>query len=142
VDFSRPYYHNKFTLLTIGDGNYENPIRDGMSIGVQTGTLMHQWIKKQSFDVKIISMDRNLELVEDLKNRRIDALLLDEISTKEIIKSNPSVNMSSIPLNNVNDSGISIALRKDSSLVKDINEAIAQIEESGEMQSLRLKWGL
>lgn len=142
VDFSKTYYRNDFALLTKGDYDPVKPIRTGMVIGVQTGTLMYSWITSQSLDIKIMSMDRTVELVEDLKNGRLDGVLIDDISAREIMKMNPDSNLVSAKLTNVNETGIAIAIKKGSPLLKKINYALEVLEKNGTLQKIKDKWGM
>lgn len=142
IDFSKPYYFNKFALLVKGEYDSNNPIKSGMKIGVQAGTVMHQWIKNYSVDVNVMTMDRNLELVENLKNQRIDGILLDEISAKDIMQNNPTEGLSIVSLNSVHDDGISIGVKNNSPLLDGINKALTELEENGKLDELKKKWGL
>ncbi len=140
VDFSTPYYHNEFSLLISGDYDKSNPIKKGMRLGVQTGSLMYSWIINQHLDVDVVSMDRIVELVEDLKNGRLDGILIDDISAKEIIRINNNAALSSIILDNVNKTGISIASKRGSKLGKKINEALSIMKKDGSLQEIKDAW--
>ncbi len=142
VDFSKPYYFNKFAMLVIGQYDNLDPIKKGMKIGVQTGTLMHQWLQKQKLDIEIVTMDSNIQLVEELKTRRLDGILFDAVSGREVINANQYLPLNLVTLSGVDDNGMSIAVKKGSPLLDKINDAIAELTDSGELASLKLKWGL
>jgi len=142
IDFSTPYYFNKFAMLVIGEHDKVDPIKPGMKIGVQTGTLMHQWIKKQKIGIDIVTMDSNIQLVEDLKSKRLDGILFDSVSAKSVINANPYLDLNLINLQGVSDNGMSIGVKKDSLLLERINSSIAKLVESGEIAKLKEKWGL
>jgi ABC-type amino acid transport substrate-binding protein len=143
VDFSIPYYSNSFALLISQDADKDDPIKKGMSIGVETGTLMHQWILKQDLEIKVVSMDSNDELFIALKDKKIDGLLLDNSTAKYLLKSDSAFsNMTVIQLKGVSDSNIAIAVRKDDPILERINAAISELESSGFLRKLKDEWGL
>lgn len=142
IDFSTPYYFNKFAMLVIGDHDKVNPIKAGMKIGVETGSVMEQWIKNQDIALDIISMDNNIKLIDTLKSNNLDGILFDDISAKSIINSNPYIAFNLIALQGVNESGMAIGIMKDSPLLERINSAIDTLNQNGEMAKLKMKWGL
>jgi polar amino acid transport system substrate-binding protein len=142
VDFSQPYYFNKFAMLVIGQYDKVDPIKAGMKIGVQTGTLMFQWLQKQKLDIEIVTLDSNIQLVEELKSKRLNGILFDSVSAREVVNANPYLPINLVTLSGVDESGMSIAVKKDSHLLEKINKAIAELTDSGEMAKLKLRWGL
>lgn len=142
MDFSKPYYFNKFSLLMTGNYDENDPIKAGMKIGVQTATVMHQWLEKQGLDINIIAVNKNLDLIEALKSNQVDGILMDDLSAREMISLNAGMNIAIVNLNGISVSGVAIALQKNSRFLRDVNQAITELEESGEMQTLKGKWGL
>lgn len=143
VDFSIPYYSNSFALLISQDADKYDPIKKGMNIGVESGTLMQQWILKQDLEIKVLSMDSNDDLFIALKDKKIDGLLLDNSTAKYLLKSDPSFSdMTIIQLQGVSDSNIAIAVRKDDPILERINAAISELESSGFLRKLKDEWGL
>jgi ABC-type amino acid transport substrate-binding protein len=143
VDFSIPYYSNSFALLISQDADKYDPIKKGMNIGVESGTLMQQWILKQDLEIKVLSMDSNDDLFVALKDKKIDGLLLDNSTAKYLLKSDPSFSdMTIIQLQGVSDSNIAIAVRKDDPILERINAAISELESSGFLRKLKDEWGL
>lgn len=143
VDFSIPYYSNSFALLISQDADKDDPIKKGMSIGVETGTLMHQWILKQDLEVKVVSMDSNDDLFVSLKEKKIDGLLLDSSTANYLLKSDSAFSdMTVIQLKGVSNSDIAIAVRKGDPIIDRINAAISELESSGVLRKLKDEWGL
>lgn len=142
IDFSIPYYFNRCSMLVVGRYDKLDPIKPGMKIGVQTGSLMHQWIKKQKIDVEVVAMDNNTQLIEELKSNSLNGVLFDEVLSKILIEANPYLPLNLITLNGLDDHGIGIGVKKDSPLLDKINSAITALTESGELATLKLKWGL
>jgi polar amino acid transport system substrate-binding protein len=148
IDFSTPYYHDNFAILSIDNLDPHNPIQDGMKIGVQNGTLMHQWIMEQNIQVDtitkfdIISMDSNLTLIEALKNKKLDGILMDQITASSISKSNVETPMVISNLKGANTTARSIGLQKNDPLLEKINSAIHELHVSGEISKMKKEWGL
>lgn len=142
VDFSIPYYSNKFALVVKGSYDANDPLKAGMKIGTQTGTLMYQWLKAKELNIDIVVMDKVLELIEDLKNDRLNGVLLDEISARNIVQANPNSQLSVIALNDVSATGISLAVKKGSNLLSKINSAIKELEDKGTIHQIKAKWDI
>ena len=148
IDFSTPYYHDNFVILSLNNLDPNKPRQDGMKIGVQTGTLMHQWIMEQNVQVDtitkfdIITMDSNSTLIEELKNRKLDGILMDQITASSISKSSLEIPMIVNDLKGVNRTARSIGLQKDDPLLEQINSAINELHTTGELNKMKKEWGL
>ena len=143
IDFSEAYYTTKLALLKLNSSGFET-IKNGMKIGSQTGSVMYQWLvsqKQKGIDIDIIVMDDNLALVEELKNERIDAVLLDNVIAGNIQRKSDA-KLSVITLYDAEVSSFFIGLRKGDPLVSDINSALEAIKTSGMLDEMKKKWGL
>jgi ABC-type amino acid transport substrate-binding protein len=142
VDFSRPYYSNSFTLL-LNNNKFDpqNPIKEDMILGVQAGTTMHQWLNNSNLKIQVIVMDKILELVEELENKRIDAVLVDDFNGRFIAKEYEK--LFNFPLNNMQSTNMAIALQKNNLVLqKQINEALNYLANNGTLEKLKEKWAL
>jgi ABC-type amino acid transport substrate-binding protein len=143
VDFSIPYYTSSFAIMINGDSDKDEPIKKGMNIGVETGTLMHQWILKQDLEIKVVSMDLSSDLFDALKDKKIDGIILDSSTANYLFKLNPDfANMSVIPMQDINDSKIAIAVQKGDPILEKINAALTELENKGILRKLKDEWGL
>jgi len=142
IDLSTSYYSNKFAMLVVGEHDRINPIKPGMKIGVDEGSMMEQWLKKQGIGIEIVIMDSNTKLIKSLENNDLDGVLFDDVSAKAIIKSHPYIPFNLVALDGVEASGMSIGVMKDSLLLERINKAIDKLNSNGEMAKLKAKWGL
>ena len=142
IDFSTPYYYDNFAILSIDNLEPTNPIQDGMKIGVQTGTLMHQWIMKQNIQIDVVTMDNNLTLVEELKNKNLDGILMDAITANSIAKSSIETPMAVVNLKGINATARSIGVRKGDTILEKINAVINELQVSGELDEMKKEWGL
>lgn len=142
IDLSTSYYSNKFAMLVVGEHDRINPIKPGMKIGVEEGSMMEQWLKKQRIGIEIITMDSNTTLIKSLENNDLDGVLFDAVSAKAIIKLHPYIPFNLVDLAGVAASGMSIGVMKDSPLLERINSILKQLHSNGEMAKLKAKWGL
>jgi polar amino acid transport system substrate-binding protein len=142
VAFSKPYYSNSFTLLLHNNKfDTHNPIKDGMIIGVQAGTAMHQWLNNSSLKIQMIVMDKILELVEELENERIDAVLVDDFNGRFIAKEHEK--LFNFPLKDMQSTNMAIALQKNDFILKQhIDKALTYLTDNGILEKLKEKWAL
>ena len=142
VDFSDPYTFAKIAILYRGEDNFNDSkdLKD-KKIGVQLGTIWsliaHDLATSNGFS--IISLSSNLMLIEELKSKRIDAVVLEETQAKKFIEIYPS--MSRFVEKNLSSS-FAIAMSKGFLDKNNINHAIKDLRSNGIIQTLVKKWGL
>ena len=106
----------------------------GKKIGCQAGTTGELYIQESVKDAKIKSFKTGIDASLDLKNGAIDAIVLDELPAKEIVKRNPDLVI-------VNDDFMSesyaIAVKKgNTELLESINKTIADLKMNGTYENL------
>ncbi|MBQ9539400.1 MAG: transporter substrate-binding domain-containing protein [Treponema sp.] len=106
----------------------------GRTVGCQAGTTGELYLTEELQDVKIKSFKTGIDAALDLKNGGIDAVVLDEIPAKEIVKNNPKLMI-------VNDKFSSeeyaIAVRKGHvELLDSINKTIRDMKADGTYEKL------
>lgn len=142
ADFSIEYYIPKYAMLH-KKGHAIASVRDfnGKIISVQNGTTMETFLQDQlkaGVNFKLISLDKNPVMVEELKVGRVDGVLVETAQAKAFVKKNPGlISYSSIGLGS---QGYAVAFKKGSLLTKEFNKAIKSLNESGELKRLELKW--
>lgn len=141
VDFSVPYYQS--SLAVVYQKDHAPPSIGQLAsskIGVQLGSTMEKWIKENIQNLKsshIFTLDTNNLLIEKLKLRQIDFLVIETLQAKEFTKFNPSLTY--MILGKVEE-GYGIALVKDSIHLKKINQAIQILKDNGTLSDLEKKW--
>lgn len=142
IGFSIPYADANIAILFRAQDNFssEKDLKDKV-VGSQLGTIWnliaHNISHKYHF--KTTSLLNNLVLVEELKNGRIDAVILEEAQVKKFIEKNPELaSFSSMEQN----SSFAIAFPLDSPLIEEVNEAIRALKDNGTISSLLKKWEL
>ena len=142
VDFSIPYTSSRIAILYRGEDKFTDPEDlKGKQVGAQLGTIWgliaHDLAVANGFN--IISLSSNLMLIEELKSKRIDAVVLEEVQTDKFIEIYP--NLSRFVEKNLGSS-FAIAMPKDFASKKNIDHAIKALRSNGTTQTLAKKWGL
>ena len=101
----------------------------GKRIGVQAGTTGETYIKENVADTAPISYKSGMEAAMDLMNSNLDAVVLDELPAKEIVRQNPSLKILDEPLTT---EYYAIAVQKgNTELLDSINKTLQRIQEDG-----------
>ena len=106
----------------------------GKVIGCQAGTTGEIYAQEESGAKTVKSFKTGIDAALALKNGAIDAIVLDELPAKEIVKRNPDLVI-------VNDQFASeeyaIAVKKgNTELLESVNKTIASIKEDGTYEKL------
>jgi len=143
VSFTQPYFESKFSLLTLAD----KPITDlnalaHKKIGVQLGSVMESFLKDLSDadivpNIQLESLPKNIPLIQNLKLGRLDGVLVEEAQAKAFAQANPELIANLLPGGQGN---YAIALHKNTTLLNEFNQAIQNLEQSGELSKIKNKW--
>lgn len=107
----------------------------GKKIGVQAGTTGESWVQENVPGVKLSSFKSGIDAALDLKNRAIDAVVLDELPAREIVSRNPDLE---ILTGSFAREEYAIAVKKgNTALLNSVNSAIAKMADSGDYDMLR-----
>ncbi|MCR4789884.1 MAG: transporter substrate-binding domain-containing protein [Treponemataceae bacterium] len=106
----------------------------GKKVGVQAGTTGEWWVEENVEDVELVSFKTGIDAALDLKNGSIDAVVLDELPAKEIVKRNPDL---VIVKDKFAKEEYAIAVKKGNTKVLEaVNSTIAAIKANGEYEAL------
>ena len=109
----------------------------GKKIGVQAGTTGEAWVQENVADANIASFKTGMDAALDLKNRAIDAVVLDELPAKEIVARNADLKIIKDPEFTNNKEAYAIAVKKgNAELLSSINKTIADMKANGEYEKL------
>lgn len=142
VEFSLPYTDARIAVLCRREDGFREP-KDlrGKKIGSQLGTIWsliaHDMSAQYNFHTK--SLANNLMLVEELKSKRIDAVIMEEWQVEQIMEK--QVKLSSFPVTQY-ASSFAIALPKNNKLKFNIDHTIKQFKSNGTISALAEKWGI
>lgn len=137
-DFSDPYYFEGMAIIF----PKEKPVKTvadlaGKKIACQLGTVMEIWLKKNVPSAQVTAMDDNNQAIESLKAGHVDYVLMDGAQGHIFSQKNPG--LSYHILTQAKD-GYGIVVKKGSPLLKGINKALKDLQESGEIEKLKNKW--
>jgi arginine/lysine/histidine transporter system substrate-binding protein len=140
VDFSIPYNHSGEMFITT-KGSSVKSVDDlkGKTIGVQLGSIQDEGAQKlqKTIPFQVQKMDNSTTLIQDLLSNRIQVAYLDKSVAEGYIKKQGLTGFddptSSSP-------GMAAAFPKGSSLAKDVNKVLKQMQENGKLEELKKKW--
>ncbi len=134
VDFSKIYYEAKQgVLVRTEDKDSIKSIADlsGKKVGAQLGTTQEKIAKEQMKDSTLISLGKIPDLVMELKNKKIDALVVDFPVANGYVKNNNDLVLSNITVQE-ESGGFAIAVKKgNSDLVKLIDKSLDRLMADG-----------
>lgn len=136
VDFSDPYYSSKQTIIVRVSNKSVSSVADlkGMSIGVQAATTGEIYATEEIEGASVKSFRTVIDAALALKNSAIEAIIIDELPAKEIVKVNPELKI-------VDDDFFTdeyaIAVKKgNTELLNSINNTIRTIKANGIYQKM------
>lgn len=137
-DFSDPYYYANLAMVF----SKSKPINNIAEItnkkaACQIGTTMEIWLKNSPYKPQITTFDDNNQAVESLKAGHADFVMIDNSQAKSFTKNNPTLTYVTIA---DSGDGYGIALKKNSPLTTEINQAIKNLKDRGEIEQLEKKW--
>lgn len=142
VTFSVPYTDARIAVLFRRADKFKRSedLKD-KNTGAQLGTIWtliaHDMSVKYGFRTKALAS--NLMLVEELKNKRLDAVVLEESQAEKFVAKYPKLSSFSVKQYG---SSFAIALPKKTELKKNIDHTIKQLKGNGTISALAKKWGI
>ena len=138
VDFSINYTTSNQVVIVKKDGNIKkiSDIKD-QKIAVQLGTIADSYLTKNFPDVELVREKKYLAAIEDLKSSKCEAVVMDELPAKEILKNNPSLVILDGWL--TSDSYGMIVKKGNKELLEVINEVLKELSEQGKIDSYIIK---
>ena len=140
VDFSTPYNHSGEMFLTLKDSEITS-LEDieGKTVGVQLGTIQQEGAKKiqEDIDFEIKAVDNGSVLIQELMSNRIDVAYMDKAVATGYMKEQ---DLAGFDDPTTSSPGMAVAFPKGSELVDEVNQVLAEAEESGFLQELKDEW--
>ncbi len=134
VDFSKVYYvakqgviirtESKDAIKTIAD-------LKGLSVGAQLTSIQEGIVKDQMPDAKLVSLGKIPDLILELKNKKVDALVVELPVANGYVANNPDLMISDIAVGE-DDGGSAIAVQKgNTTLVDAMNKTLDRLMADG-----------
>ena len=146
TDLSIPYYKAKRVALMKDAPSENRPllqiVGENKKIGVQLGSTHHHYMEELSktmpqWSSEIRVYDAVGQMLEDVKNGRLDMMVIDK-PTADIFIKEKNVYGTEFPA--VDSEGYVIVLAKNSNLTQLVNQAIKTLEKNGTLKKLRQRW--
>ena len=142
VDFSDPYYNSRQALTAVSgsDITSTDDVGDGDRVGVQRGTTGKSYAEEvlEPQGAEIVSYPGGPDALRDLEAGNLDAVVVDEPATAEIIKDLPTLEIVQ-PIDT--DERYGFAFSKDNpDLTAAANEALADIIEDGTYEQIFMQY--
>ena len=141
-DFSTPYAYNKPVVIVRGDNTEINSMEDLK--GKRTANTITSTFAEvaEKYGAEVIGVDDLNQTLELVLSGRIDATLNTEVTYYDYMKAHPDSGLK-IAAYGSEVTSIGIPVRKGSeseSLLTAINEALADMDEAGELSELSMKY--
>ena len=132
VDFSNNYTTSKQVAITkkYSDIQNKNEIKN-KKIAVQLGSIADTFVTDEYPKAKIIRQKKYLAAIQDLKDNKVDLVVMDELPAKAILIENPDLKMLNEPLT-IDSYGI-IVDKGNTELLNKINIVINKLKEEGKI---------
>ncbi len=136
-NFSEPYYESENVVLikkTDLDKYTKTTSLDGLSVGTQKGTIQETVASEQLKGAKVVALTQNGEMINELKNGQIQAVVLEKPIAEGYVANNDDLTISNITLKNDDADAYAVALPKDDDkLTKKVNKVIKELKDSGKI---------
>ncbi|PSB13634.1 ABC transporter substrate-binding protein [filamentous cyanobacterium CCP2] len=142
VDFSDPYHEIVNALVVQKDSGitgFED--LDGQRVGVQLGSTQEKVAQNQleKFPgMTIDSRNRVNEIIQEIKAGNMAAGVVALSVAQGFINNNPDLDIVTIP--DQESLSVAMAFPKDSELVSEFNQVLAEMQQNGTMDELTKKW--
>lgn len=115
----------------------------GKIAGVQIGTIQEAALQKiqADYSLKLDPRKDNALMVQEIIVGRIDFILMEQEVAQEYIKSYPELTaFQLVDAKIVNADGVAVAFPQGSTMVKDVDAALAKLQADGTIDKLIAKW--
>lgn len=130
-------------VLTLKDGDIKKTedIKD-KTVGVQVGTIQEAAVNeiKDEYNLTLDPRKSYGDMVQEIKNKRIDFVVVEKAIADEYIETNPELSYFQLEAEG-NSTGNCFAFKKGNTELKDeVNKAIQTLKDNGEIDKLVNKW--
>ena len=140
VDFSDTYYVAEQVIVVAEDNtditNAES-LKDGKKVGVVLGYTADSIVTEDLArdDAKIVRANRGIDVVQDVKNGKLDAVVIDSYTGKKLAEANGLKVIEDPEAFTAEEYAIAVK-KGNTELLDVINETLAEMKESGEIEEL------
>lgn len=138
VDFSIDYTSSK-QIVMVRINSEINKIDDiqDKKIAVQLGSVADMYVSEEYDSKNIVRQKKYLAAVQDLKDNKVDCVVMDELPARQIVNQNSGVRILDEVL--AEDNYGIIVDKGNDKLLNKINEVIGRLKEEGKIEEFVLK---
>ncbi len=137
VDFSIEYAISKQVIVALKDTNIKK-VSDlnNKKITVQLGSVADSYVSKNFKNAKLIQQKKFLTAAEDIKGKKADCLIMDELPAVELVKNNPELKILDIEM--FTDKYAAVVSKGNTELLEQINEILQDLIDSGKINEFTI----
>lgn len=134
-DFSTSYYESKNVVIVkkdkLADYTKTTSLKD-KSVATQKGTIQENIAKDQLKGAKVVSLVQNGEMINELKNGQVDAVVFEKPIAQAYVDKNSDLAISEIDLKSGDSDAYAVAMPKGSKALKaKIDKVITKLKKDG-----------
>lgn len=139
VDFSNDYFTSKIVVI-VKDNENEADFKDlnNKTIAVQLGSTADTYVTNNYKNSTITRQKKYLTAIEDLKNDKVECVVMDELPAKEILEKNSNLKILSNVLSTENYG--MVVKKNNKELMNVVNDVIEELKSSGKIDEYVLKY--
>lgn len=144
VSFSKAYLDNRQVIITLADSKISSKADlSGAKVGTQNESSAVDAVgddQKNFADGKLVTYETYLDALNDLENKRIDAVVADEILIRYYVNQK-GADKYKILSDDFGKETYGVGIRKsDTALLSKINEAFDAMKKDGTAKAISIKW--
>lgn len=141
MDFSEDYVNStEVVIVNKADPEVASATVEDMEnkiIAVQKGNIADIWVDNNVEKKELKRYSQFSQAAEDLKNKKIDCIVMDKIPAQDLVKANPEL---SVLDGTLFEDKYAIAVKKGNKKMLDqINKVIKELKESGKIEEFTAK---
>lgn len=139
VDFSSDYFTSKIVVI-VKDSDNEIDFNNlgTKKIAVQLGSTADTFVTNNYKNATITRQKKYLAAIEDLKNDKVDCVVMDELPAKQILSKNTNLKILNKILSSENYG--MVVKKNNKELLDMVNEVIEDLKESGKIDEYVLNY--
>ncbi|HHT7803722.1 MULTISPECIES: transporter substrate-binding domain-containing protein [unclassified Streptococcus] len=136
-DFSEAYYQSVNKMIVKKDDAAKYSKAEdfaSVTIGTQKGSIQESVAKEAFADSSILSLEKNGDLIQQLKSGQLDGVIFEEPIAKAYVGSNPDLQIVDMDIETTISDSYAVAMPKGSAELKaKIDKVVKELVESGKM---------
>jgi polar amino acid transport system substrate-binding protein len=136
-------YHKSGVALVYKRGDSKPDVASdlsGVKMACQLGSVPERWLKQNKPAANVVAIDNVTQAVEFVKAGHVVGIVVDSTVAISLCADNQELEYVVMAELDDDDGSCAMAVKKDSPLRQQIDDAIQKLEGSGELQALKTKW--